>query len=174
MTMMAIKNISSQKVFVLLKTHEDKKMTIINPEGKTLTVPDGLFEKPFPVSTQDREQYFEAAQIQAWDKTRTVKKKPAGASKTKAKPQPSRANLEKEWHSERLCFYKHNIEPLKPGETFRVHVDQVGIFEITKEAFEKHFNDVIIAQSYWQGGHYAYDTFPEKAFRYLISRLGAH
>lgn len=177
MTVAAIRNIASQKIFILVETHQDKKMTIINPEGKMLTVPDGLFEKPFLVSDTQLSEVFTHEQIEAIAKNQQKRNKKAVSSasgkKVLKKTQASLANrtgLGNEWNSQKLIFYKHNIEPLGPRQSFRINIEDVGVFEITKEVFEKNFNDVIISTSYWHDGSYVYNEIPEKAYKFIKSK----
>ena len=59
----AIRNLSSGKLFVLVEEAPDQKMTIINPEGKLITVPEGLFGDPEEVVKDSFLVTFTEAQV---------------------------------------------------------------------------------------------------------------
>ena len=67
------------------------------------------------------------------------------------------------WSSERLCFYRHRIDPLRPAEQFQVKIQGVGTFQITKADFQRVFNNVIMSPQYRSQGLFSYDQIPEEA-----------
>lgn len=67
------------------------------------------------------------------------------------------------WASERLCFYRHRIDPLRPAEQFQVKIQGVGTFQITKADFQRVFNNVIMSAQYRSQGLFSYDQIPEAA-----------
>ncbi len=67
------------------------------------------------------------------------------------------------WSSERLVFYRHRIDPLRPAEQFQVKIQGVGTFQITKADFQRVFNNVIMSAQYRSQGMFAYDQVPDEA-----------
>lgn len=67
----------------------------------------------------------------------------------------------------RLCFKAAAIEPLQPGEAFRVYAD-VGTFQMIRAEFYEHFPNVAASASYRQGGLYHCRALPAKALRFEI------
>ena len=67
------------------------------------------------------------------------------------------------WASERLCFYRNRIDPLRPAEQFQVKIQGVGTFQITKADFQRVFNNVIMSPQYRSQGLFSYDQIPEAA-----------
>jgi hypothetical protein len=66
-----------------------------------------------------------------------------------------------------LTFYRHKIDPLDPKQTFKIVVEGIGSFEISKEDFVAQFNDVMMSPSYRAEGLFSYREVPEKAKRYI-------
>ncbi len=91
------------------------------------------------------------------------------AKRSKAPKEPVRRGLGATWDSPRLSFYRHKIDPLHAKQTFRIKVEGVGEFEISKEEFLLQFNDVVMSPSYRSDGLYTYTSWPEKAKKYLRS-----
>ena len=67
----------------------------------------------------------------------------------------------------RLGFKAGVIDPLRPGDRFRI-VTPEGTFEMTKAEFYRDFDNVVRAMSYRDRGLYHYPTTPEKALMYLV------
>ena len=67
----------------------------------------------------------------------------------------------------RVCFKADVIEPLRPGDRFRV-VTPEGIFEMTKADFYRVFDNVVRSPSYRDRGIYHYPTTPQKALPFLV------
>lgn len=169
----AIKNKNSKKVFVLVDDTQVNKVTVINPDGKVLTVPEGLFDPPVFIASTDFSAAFTPAQVATIAKV--VKKgrsrtnaKSSTPRRSKAKPKtPAKLGLGAEWTASKLTFYKHKIEPLQDTQSFKIHLENIGTFEITKADFCRIFNEVVISSSYWKEGSYTYGEFPEKARRFI-------
>lgn len=68
-----------------------------------------------------------------------------------------------DWSSERLVFYRHKIEPLRPSDQFQVKIQGVGVFQITKADFLRVFNNVVMSPQYRSQGMFYYDQVPEEA-----------
>ena len=172
----AVKNLNSGRFFALVHEEPDQKMVIINPKGDILTVPGGLFADPEPVTSEAFADYFTSEQIAAFGKAfGRGKGKSAGS-----KPGPSRPKrpvkkkkVEKqygvgaEWNSGRLTFYKHKIEPLSETQSFKIYLEDAGVFMITKADFLRMFNDVVISNDYWEEGSFTYRELPEKAKKFI-------
>lgn len=177
-----IKNKSSGQVFVLLATLAEDKMKIINPEGKVLTVPGGLFHPPFWVSRTDLSNSFTSAQISAMNmmperERKSAPKKLSSSSSSRLLRQPTSQTTVRRnappptWFAASLTFYKHQIEPLSGGQYFIVEIENIGTFKITKDEFLRVFNDVVISKDYWQNGSFSYSSFPEKAQRFITPSI---
>jgi hypothetical protein len=184
----AVRNRKNQKLFILVDDTLDMRYKVINPDGEVLILPDVLFEEdPVSVPSGSYETEFSPAQIDAYTEFRT-KEKEAMRKQAERKPEPVRTvvvppktstprkrvppvslkrGLGASWTSQKLTFYKHKIEPLAPKQTFRIDLDGVGAFEITKEEFLAQFNDVVMSQKYRAEGYYTYPTLPPKAGKYI-------
>ncbi len=163
----AVRNKSSKVLFVLLENMVDGKMRIINPEGKILIVPDGLFEPGFLVSWDEMAATFTSAQISS---LKDGKQKKAPATKRVPKGIPMKPGVEEiaaTWKSSRLTFFKHKIEPLRDSLSFSIEIAGKGTFVISKAEFKKVFNDVVISVQYWKEGDFSYGEFPDKALPFL-------
>jgi hypothetical protein len=84
---------------------------------------------------------------------------------TAGKHQPSGVGAS--WTATTLVFYRPQIDRLSPKQSFRVIVDGVGEFVISKQDFSANFNDVILSPKFKAEGFFAYDKIPEKALRFL-------
>jgi hypothetical protein len=185
----AVRNRKNQKLFILVDDTLDMRYKVINPEGETLILPDVLFEED-PVSVPSskcaenfseiqlstyvdyRSKEAEAARKQAERKpepvrTTVVPPKQPPTPRKKMVPISTKRGLGASWSGQKLTFYKHKIEPLAPKQTFRVVLDGVGTFEITKEEFLAQFNDAVMSQKYRAEGYYTYMALPEKAKKYI-------
>lgn len=72
-----------------------------------------------------------------------------------------------QWSGERLVFYRHRIDPLRPADQFQVEIHGVGTFRITKADFQRVFNNVVMSSQYRSQGIYTYDDVPEEAQAYI-------
>ena len=164
----AIKNRNSQVIFVLIEESSDSKMKIINPEGKILTVPGGLFETPYAVSLTEVQSIFTPKQVATIEKTFSKgRSRSSTTKKKKAKKSALKFGVGAEWSSSKLTFYKHKIDPLSETQSFKIVIEKVGIFVITKLDFCKLFNEVIISTSYWEEGSFTFSDLPEKARKFI-------
>jgi hypothetical protein len=177
----AVRNIHTKVIFVLVDGSSIHKTTIINPEGKLLTVPQGLFEEVFHVKEIDFEKHFTTHQIQAIGKyfkknhqkstTKTTsarvlvpKKRPVTAFKKPAYIPSTVAVCE--WTSPRLTFYKHKIDPLRDDQFFRIHLEDGRSYKMKKADFLRDFNEVVVSDEYWKEGAYSYKELPEKVDKF--------
>ena len=189
----AVRNRKTQKLFIVVDDTLGTRYKVVNPEGETLVLPDLLFDEDTVTVTPEQfgseftpqqitafRQLKEKAEAQARAAAdrpppppRVIVAEPAKkkttAGRSRAPKVPERRGLGASWSSPRLTFYKHKIEPLHPKQTFRVTVEGVGTFEISKEDFLAQFNDAVMSQSYRADGLYTYPQVPEKARRYLKS-----
>ena len=173
MNVNAIRNTNSKILFILLEKTPDNKMTIINPQGKVLTVPEGLFEEPFLVSHDRFIDTFTQEQVQAIEKyvsksrSSSAKRDGSTVKKRRKKAEPPKFGVGAEWNSAKLTFYKHKIDPLSETQSFKITIEEVGIFTITKSDFCRLFNDVVISTSYWEEGSFTYSSLPDKAKKFI-------
>ncbi|MCB9228686.1 MAG: hypothetical protein H6618_03660 [Deltaproteobacteria bacterium] len=174
----AVRNLNSGQIFVLLDDSPDQKITVINPKGNTLTVPAGLFEESFSVGMDRCAEYLTDLQVQALQKTSSMGRRRAQSSATgtsrtrltksrsKVKTTPKHG-IGAEWSCDKLTFYKHKIEPLSETESFKIHLDRTGVFQISKAVFQRLFNDVVMSTDYWKEGAFSYQELPEKARSFI-------
>lgn len=187
----AVRNRKNLKLFIVIDDSLELRYKVINPSGEVLILPDLLFEDdPVIVQPEEATIEFSAEQLAAYaehlkkaaaqaeaaklaalrpEPPRRVVAEPA--PRPRAKRQPStppqtRRGLAASWSAPRLTFYKHKIEPLHPKQSFKITVEGNGDFEITKEDFMAHFNDVIMSPSYRADGLFTYPQIPDKALRY--------
>lgn len=161
----AIQNKNSKKIFVLVENH-GTKMTIINPDGQVLTVPDGLFDPPFSIDPDKLSNTFTAAQIATIDKQFKKTRTKTTRKRVVKKKVATKSGIGAKWNCSKLTFYKHKIEPLQVTESFEVTTED-GIFTILKSDFTKLFNEVVISSEYWQEGSYTFQDLPEKAKNFI-------
>ena len=166
---------------------------VINPSGEVLILPDLLFdEDPVSVTPDQVEVEFTPVQLDAHikflerkaleearermqpkivqDEERAPERKRVPTPKKstpRASKMPSRRGLGATWSAPRLTFYRHKIEPLDMKQTFKIVVEGTGSFEISKEDFVAHFNDVMMSPTYRAEGLFSYREIPDKAKRYL-------
>lgn len=74
-----------------------------------------------------------------------------------------------DWSGERLVFYRHKIDPLRPSDQFQVKIHGVGVFQITKADFLRVFNNVIMSAQYRSQGMFSYETLPDEARPFMRS-----
>jgi len=193
----AVRNRKNLKLFIVVDDSLDFRYKVINPSGEVLILPDLLFDDdPVVVQPDDFATEFTPEQMTAYGEHLTKQAAQAEAAKLaasrprpevpprrivaepaarpKSRRQPSapretKRGLGAAWSAPRLTFYKHKIEPLHPKQSFKITVEGNGDFEITKEDFLAHFNDVIMSPSYRAEGLYTYSQIPEKALRYRKS-----
>jgi hypothetical protein len=191
----AVRNRKTQKLFILVDDSLDMRYKVINPSGEVLILPDLLFdEDPFTVSANQFDAEFTPVQLDAYEKylerkaldeererqqeklaalapKEPERKKipPAKKSAPKGPRLPPRRGLGATWSAPRLTFYRHKIDPLDPKQTFKIVVEGLGSFEISKEDFVAQFNDVMMSPSYRAEGLFSYREVPEKAKRYIKS-----
>jgi hypothetical protein len=189
-TLDAVKNRKTQKYFILVDDSLDTRYKVINPSGEILILPDLLFEDdPLTVSQDQYQLHFTGDQLESFSKYQ-LKQAAFDAAPVRPEPQlpkrfvadakpeprkksppkksaPSRRGVGASWSAPRLTFYRHKIEPLDLKQSFRVEVQGVGVFEITKEDFLNHFNDASMSPSYRADGLYVYKDLPDKAKKYL-------
>ncbi len=190
----AVRNRKNQKLFILVDDTLGTKFTVVNPTGEVLVLPDLLFDEDSIMVSPDEfatefspeqlEAYYQhqekvalqAAQLKAASQRAQQtpqriepKKAPTPKREPRAKTPsiPARRGLGATWSSPRLTFYRHKIDPLHPKQTFKIVVEGTGEFEISKEDFLAHFNDVVMSPSYRADGLYTYPKVPEKASKYL-------
>lgn len=95
------------------------------------------------------------------DSTRSPPRTSRKSTSTPVKVIPGRVAAN--WASERLVFYRHKIDPLRPSEQFQVKIQDVGTFQITKADFQRVFNNVIMSQLYRSQGMFSYEQVPDEA-----------
>lgn len=194
----AVRNRKTQKLFIVVDDSLEKRYKVINPAGEVIVLPDLLFEEdPLPISGEQVKVEFTSEQLESLAKyqekmailakaaqdrpppprpepERQPAPKPRSASSSRSRSKSdsasSRRGLGAAWNAPRLTFYKHKIEPLAPKQTFKITVEGTGEFEISKEDFLAHFNDVVMSSSYRADGLYSYPKVPDKALRYLKNK----
>lgn len=189
-TIDAVRNRKTQRLFIVVDDTIDARYKVINPAGETLVLSDLLFdEDPVQVAPEDVEKHFSPEQMKALEEhiTKLAEQARLEASRPKPPPEvrrvasepkarptarkvqkhvPVRGGLAAQWNAPRLTFYKNRIEPLSGKQSFRVTVDGVGTFEMTKDDFMTSFNDVVMSPSYRSDGLFTYPDIPEKVRRY--------
>lgn len=66
------------------------------------------------------------------------------------------------WSASNAVFYRHKIQPLRANDRFEMTVEGVGSFIMTKDDFERSFNDVVMSHRYQKEGIYSYAEVPER------------
>lgn len=72
-----------------------------------------------------------------------------------------------QWAGDKLVFYRHRIDPLRPSDQFRIEIHGVGSFQITKADFQRIFNNVVMSAQYRSQGIYTYDAVPDEARAFI-------
>lgn len=99
------------------------------------------------------------------DRGTSTPRSPRKAAATPVKVVPGR--IAANWASERLVFYRHRIDPLRPSEQFQVKIQGVGTFQITKADFQRVFNNVIMSPQYRSQGMFSYEQVPDEAMPFI-------
>jgi hypothetical protein len=99
------------------------------------------------------------------DRGTSTPRAPRKAAATPVKVVPGR--IAANWASERLVFYRHRIDPLRPSEQFQVKIQGVGTFQITKADFQRIFNNVIMSPQYRSQGMFSYEQVPDEAMPFI-------
>ncbi|MEY4630302.1 MAG: hypothetical protein RIQ81_422 [Pseudomonadota bacterium] len=137
----------------------------------------------YQASEEDRRKA--EAERRRWEEQERIRQQSAPAT-TPARTSPSRDSSPRrrtqgtpvkvipgrvvaEWAGERLVFYRHKIEPLRPADQFQVKIHGVGVFQITKADFLRVFNNVIMSPQYRSQGMFSYETLPDEARPFLRS-----
>ncbi len=191
----AVRNRKNQKLFIVVDDTIEARYKVINPAGETLILPDLLFdEDPLQVPPSDAEKEFSPEQLEALKIHREKVAAQEAFERSRPKPPPravepvtippskpraprssspkkelassQRRGLGAQWNSPMLTFYKHKIEPLGGKQSFRISVDGIGDFELTKDEFLAQFNDVCMSVKYRSEGQFSYSQIPDKALRF--------
>jgi len=188
-TIEAVRNRKTQRLFIIVDDTLGARYKVINPAGEMLILPDLLFdEDPIPVPGNEANDHFTPEQLTAFEEYSTKAAEQARIEASRPKPPPTvhkvepskprptarkvqkhvpvRGGLAAQWNSPRLTFYKNRIEPLSGKQSFRITIDGVGTFEMTKDEFTTNFNDVVMSPSYRADGLFTYPELPEKVRRY--------
>ena len=72
-----------------------------------------------------------------------------------------------QWSSDKLIFYRHKIEGLKPNDVFAVVIEGLGTFQMSKAEFQRKFNNIIMSPEYRGHGIYRYESIPEEALPFI-------
>lgn len=72
-----------------------------------------------------------------------------------------------QWTSDKLVFYRHKIEGLKPNDVFAVVIEGHGTLQMSKAEFQRTFNNIIMSPEYRGQGIYRYDALPDEALPFL-------
>ena len=193
----AVRNRKTAKLFILVDDSVEMRYKVINPAGEVLILPDLLFEEdPCTVTGDAIAEEFSPEQLEALERYQEKAAAAAAAAAASARAQAERPPVVKRaepkaaprtprspkretsassskrglgatWNAPRLTFFRHKIDPLGPKQTFRILVEGAGEFELTKEEFLAHFNDVCMSATYRAEGLFSYPKVPEKALRYL-------
>lgn len=169
-----------------------ERLRLVDQAGAFVVMPAMLFDEepvvinliqetldlgPSQIGTYRKYSADQAAQHQRAEQAAKMAKREvqrvAEAPRPRAKPQPSllsqRTGVAAVWSGAVLCFYRPQIDRLGPKQSFKVSVDGVGDFVMTKNDFLSSFSDVILSPKYKQDGYFAYPEIPEKARRFMQS-----
>jgi hypothetical protein len=72
-----------------------------------------------------------------------------------------------QWSSDKLVFYRHKIEGLKPNDVFAVVIEGHGPFQMSKAEFQRKFNNIIMSPEYRGHGIHRYDVIPDEALPFI-------
>ncbi len=191
-----IRNLKSQKMFILVEDEGEEKIRVINPNGEVLLLSRELFEDtPIQVGTGDLDSFFSQEQLTSLDRyvekmkledieakerdkriqTETFEehreRDTLGVSRPKRKSTSRKPSLpggiKSSWNASQFVLYRHKIDPLKPKECFCITVEGEGDYVIMKDDFLKIFNDVIMSPSYIREGIFKFPETPDRAKRFL-------
>jgi hypothetical protein len=188
-------NKKTGKTFVLLDA-VGTRFQVVSPDGKISSLPEALFDEDMQILEGDqisssltppqldqvliynRKADAEALRIEEAKKARleelsraqqpdpTPKKR---SSSPRKKKNDIRSGLAAEWNSPRMTFYRHQIDPIGPKQSFKINITGTGTFKMTRHEFETVFNEVVMSASYRNDGLFTYDAIPEKASPFKIS-----
>lgn len=192
----AVKNLKSQKVFILVG-ERDGRFRLVSESGEVMLLPAHLFGLDRTVlSAQEAAEQFSSTQLQQYERqlekmaeeAEKVDKNlpyivaksssaPATRSRTKTlggksagKTSTSRSGsgrIVRAWNAPRLTFYRNKIHDLKPQDVIQIVIEGEGTFVISREDFDRNFNDVIVSPEFKSQGLFTYPQIPEKARRFF-------
>jgi hypothetical protein len=190
-----LKNTHSGKWFIMLDQPDDEKFLVINADGRILTMDATLFGEPelkapdqiTPALTEVQTQAYvkynselleemkrEAAIVQQRIAANPPPPpRPSSAPRKTRKPPvvPRGPLVMPEWSGSMLTFYRSRISEIQvPTGKFRVHVNGVGTFEMTKGEFQSVFSDVTLSAKYKNDGLFSFAEIPERAMQFLKNK----
>lgn len=187
----ALKNRKSGRFFILLEDQlRGGQVRVINATGHAVVIPRDLFEpEQVQIAPDDFATAFEREQILGLQRFRDrqleqahseqdkvvkerVKRTTSGSTRSSSAKTITRGagatgGIVDRWESPKLTFYRHRIGPLRSNDRFSVTVSGVGEFVMTRDEFEREFNDVVMSKGYRQEGFYSYSKPPEHAMKFL-------
>jgi hypothetical protein len=186
----ALKNRKSGRFFILLEDQlRGGQVRVINATGHAVVIPRELFETDaVQIAQEDFAANFEREQILGLQRFRErqleqahseqdrvvkerTKRSTSGTSRTSGAKTITRGGatggIVDRWQSPKLTFYRHRIGPLRSQDRFAVTVSGVGEFVMSRDEFEREFNEVIMSKGYRQEGFYSYSKPPEHAMKFL-------
>lgn len=191
----AVKNKKTQKLFILVpEDASGGRVRVINLNGNSVLMERHFFEDEVLNIEEDRfPDSFTAEQIaglsrlkqrisdqaererlakekQSLKSTRATTTRRSTAKKGRVLSKATKIGaIMDQWTSATLIFYRHKIHPLRANDRFCIHVEGHGRFIMSKDQFERTFNEVLMSPKYRQDGIYVYDSIPQRAFQYLSS-----
>lgn len=186
----ALVNKQTKKFFILLDDSKFPKMKVIIPSGEVKDLPEAIFnEDPeliepsevpakftseqldgliaYRVQQDELAKQIEAEKARKQELLQQKISSPRPVKKTRSAPQDyGRSVIAARWETPRLTFYKHRIEPLRGKQSFEITIDGHGVYEISKDDFQKDFNDVIMNSQYRTEGIFTYAEIPDKMMKY--------
>lgn len=108
-------------------------------------------------------QYHESSRSSSRTKSQSTSRKSPS-------PTSGRTGIGATWSGAGLVFYRPQIDRLSDRQSFRVIVDGIGEFVMTKNDFQTVFADVILSPQYKADGFFSYRDVPEKALKFLQTK----
>lgn len=192
----ALRNLRTGKLFIVLEYAPIPGMiSVINPEGNVLNASEEIFEtdNPILIQTENVANTLTAAQVQAFlkyqneqnvlaeNRAKTTRqsttppvpssnpsKAPSHRARRSGENSSIRTRKEVTWNADSLTFYRHYIEPMRGSDVMKIHVNDVGVFKMTKDEFLRSFSHVVVSQGYKQTGVAKVEIITEEILRFLV------
>ncbi len=189
-----VRNVRTAKLFIVLERDSAPgRIRVINPDGQIVEVTQLIFE-PDPVFLDEERKAVEitASQLATFNnlqnqdeqRSKILQDLRQGTIKTpvRANPRDSETKSTKTrrsgpvdpqtgkviyWESERLTFYRHKIDPLKPGDAFEIKLANNQKLKMTKAKFFQVFNHVVMSAQYRSQGYFTFEALPDEAKDFL-------
>ena len=189
-----VRNVRTEKLFIVLERDTlPGRLRVINPDGQIVEVTQLIFDAdPIFLNESEKNEKLSEAQLTTFGNLQNEEQQRSnilrdlrqGSAKTPARSNPRDSETKStktrrsgpvdpqtgkviSWESERLTFYRHKIDPLKPGDAFEIKLANNQKLKMTKAKFIQVFNHVVMSAQYRSQGYFTFESIPDEAKDFL-------